>query len=436
MNPVLLKPLADTRSEVVVLGRRNPDLTRKPWRERKDALWPVVTSALTGLRREFDLVVIEGAGSPAEINLREGDLVNMAVARAAEAPVLLVADIDWGGAFAALYGTWALLPPGDRKHLRGFVLNRFRGDASLLAPGPAHLEERTGVPVLGVVPHLSHRLPEEDAATLRPRPSQAPAAPEAGAEGRKIRIAAVRLPHLSNFDDLDPLEAESAVEIDWIERPDRLGEPGAVVLPGTRNTVGDLGWLRATGMVDAVGDLADRGVSVVGLCGGYQMLGREVADPHSIEAGGTAEGLGLLPLRTTLAPEKITRRCRAEVVGRSPPFGALRGTKLIGYEIHHGETLWEVSGGDGPDPEADGEVWLSEDGRRLGMARDRIWGCYLHGIFDNDALRTAWLNQIGARGQGTAWDLRLERELDGVADAVGEALDVDELLAISRKGVT
>lgn len=441
MNPVLLKPIADTRSEVVVLGRPDPDASRRPWRRRKGLLWPVVTDALAGLRADFDLVVIEGAGSPAEINLRDGDLVNMAVAREAGAPVLLVADIDRGGAFAALYGTWALLPPRDRRHVRGFVLNRFRGDASLLEPGPALLEERTGIPVLGVVPRLRHRLPEEDAATLTVRRSPAEAAPSGAPERRgepePTRIAAVRLPHLSNFDDLDPLEAAPGVELDWVEEPERLGEPAAVVLPGTRNTAGDLRWLRAVGLAEAILDRARRGVAVVGLCGGFQMLGREVADPRAIEAGGSAEGLGLLPVRTSLETEKTTRRCRADVTGRSGPFAALRGRRLAGYEIHHGSTVVEACGSDGgTGVEGNAEVWLSEGGRPLGVVRDRIWGCYLHGIFADDALRAAWLEQLGAHGGTRPWEPRLESELNAVADAVEEALDVDELLAISKEAAT
>ena len=210
MNPVLLKPLADTRSDVVVLGRSDPALAALPWHERKELLWPVVAGALDGLRAEADLVIIEGAGSPAETNLRESDIVNMAVARHAGSPVLLIADIDRGGAFASLYGTWALLEPEDRRMIRGFVLNRFRGDPALLAPAPADLERRTGVPTLGVVPWVRHDLPEEDATGLASR--------GAGT----VTIAAVRLPHVANFDDLDPLAGEGGARVRWVDRPDAL----------------------------------------------------------------------------------------------------------------------------------------------------------------------------------------------------------------------
>lgn len=425
MNPVLLKPVADTRSDVVVLGRRDPEVTRLPWQERKEILWPVVQRALSDLRDEFELIVIEGAGSPAEINLRSGDLVNMAVARFAEAPVLLVADIDRGGAFASLYGTWALLPPEDRQLLHGFVLNRFRGDAALLDPGPALLEKRTGIPVMGVVPHVQHRLPEEDAATLDSTVAKT------GEEGERSRIAAVRLPRLSNFDDLDPLDAEPGVSVEWIEHPDELGAPVAVVLPGTRNTLGDLEWLRASGMADAILDLAERGAAVIGLCGGYQMLGRAVSDPRGIEAGGTKEGLALLPVETTMAAEKITRRCRATITARAGPFAALRGSEVVGYEIHHGETIWSRSRSDCDLHLEAAEIWLAEDGRRLGVNRGRIFGSYLHGIFANDALRAAWLDYLGIRADVAAWNLRLDEELAGVADVVAEALNVDELLTIA-----
>ena len=272
MNPVLLKPLADTRSDVIVRGRRDAALAAVPWRERKAALWEVVCTALAELRADADLVLIEGAGSPAEINLP--DWVNMGVARQADAPVLLVADIDRGGAFAALFGTWALLPEADRARIAGFVLNRFRGDASLLAPAPEILRERTGVPTLGVVPFLRLDLPDEDAASLTDR----------GAGG--VTIAAVRLPHVSNFDDLDPLAAERGVRVRWTESAAGLDGCDAIVIPGTRNTTGDLRWMWESGMAAAVRAKAASGTPVAGLCGGYQMLGRSVADPLGLEGGG------------------------------------------------------------------------------------------------------------------------------------------------------
>jgi len=401
MNPVLLKPLADTRSDVIVRGRRDPRLAEIPWRERKAALWEVVCGALAELRADAELVLIEGAGSPAEINLP--DWVNMGVAREAGAPVLLVADIDRGGAFAALYGTWALLPEEDRARIGGFVLNRFRGDASLLAPAPEILRERTGVPTLGVIPFIRLDLPDEDAASLADRGDGA------------LTVAAVHLPHVANFDDLDPVAAEPGVRVRWTDRPEELDGCAAIVIPGTRNTTGDLRWLWASGMGAAIRARAAAGVPVVGLCGGYQMLGRSVSDPLGLEGGGELAGLALLDVSTELGEAKTTRLATASWVGDGV-FGGLRGSTARGYEIHHGRT--EAGPGAAP--------LLTVDGASVGTASGAVWGCYLHGIFGDDAMRAAWLGSLRA---GTtvarSWEAHLDRELDRLADAVEAALDMD-----------
>ena len=401
MNPVLLKPLADTRSDVVVRGRRDPALAAVPWRERKAALWEIVRAALAEVRGAAELVLIEGAGSPAEINLP--DWVNMGVAREADAPVLLVADIDRGGAFAALFGTWALLPEADRARIAGFVLNRFRGDASLLAPAPEILRERTGVPTLGVVPFLRLDLPDEDAASLADR-----------GDG-EVTIAAIRLPHVSNFDDLDPLAAEPGVRVRWTESAAELDRCDAIVIPGTRNTTGDLRWMWESGMAAAVRARAAAGVPVVGLCGGYQMLGSGVGDPLGLEGGGEVAGLGLLDVRTELGEAKTTRLATATWTGEGA-FAALRGASVRGYEIHHGRTRL------GPAA----EPLMSIDGEPAGAARGAVWGCYLHGAFGDDALRGAWLGSLrGGAVAGTRWEAHLDAELDRLADAVEAALDME-----------
>ncbi|MBW3629577.1 MAG: cobyric acid synthase [Gemmatimonadetes bacterium] len=415
MNPVLLKPLADTRSEVVVLGRSDPALTALPWRERKDALWGVVRDSLASLREAADLVIIEGAGSPAEINLP--DIVNMRVAREADAPVLLVTDIDRGGAFASLYGTWALLPEVDRARIAGFVLNKFRGDASLLEPGPTILAERTGVSTVGVVPWLRLDLPEEDAASLDDRGSAA-----------GLDIVAVRLPHVSNFDDLDPLAAEAGVRVRWVDDPRELAGADAIVLPGTRNTTDDLRWLWRTGLATAIRAHAGSGLPVVGLCGGYQMLGEIVTDPLRLEGGGEVPGLGLLEIRTELRLAKITRQTRGRWLCGTGPLASLRGSPASGYEIHHGHTVL----GAGVEP------LLESEGNVAGAARDGVWGCYLHGIFADDPLRSAWLESVRA---GTAsalrWDEHLDAELDRLADAVEGGLEMDTIdLLVGREDGT
>ena len=406
MNPVLLKPLADTRCDVVVMGRSRPDLTRVPWHDRKVILWPCVLDALSSLRSEADVVVIEGAGSPAETNLRASDIVNMAVAHAADAAVLVVADIDRGGAFASLFGTWALLEDADRARISGFVLNRFRGDPSLLAPAPDELHTRTGVPVIGVVPYVRHQLPEEDAAGIR----RDGAGARAGA-----RIAALRFPHIANFDDLDPLAADPGVCVSWIDRPDELESAAAIVLPGTRNTLADLRWLWRTGLAAAIRSACGRGVPVVGICGGYQMLGNSVADPDGIEDGGSCPGLGLIGIETVLDAHKTTRRTEARIVADPPGLAGTPGLPLHGYEIHHGRT--SVTGSASP--------WLlGSDGEPLGVHEGHAWGGYVHGLFEEDGLRRAFLDSLHVRTGTESWRLRLDHEIDRIADVVAANIDM------------
>jgi len=418
MNPVLLKPMTDTRSEVVRVGRHDAEASALPWRERKAILWPTVRDALGDLRGRFDLVVAEGAGSPAETNLRDSDIVNMEVARHAGAAVLLVADIDRGGAFASLFGTWHLMEEEDRRLFRGFILNRFRGDASLLAPAPKQLEERTGVPVLGVVPWIQHLLPEEDGGP-RLEPTD-----RACASGSAV-IGVVRFPRASNLDDLDPLRRESDVTLRAVRRPRDLANLTALILPGSRNTMDDLRWMRSTGLADAIQGWAVDGLPVVGLCGGYQMMGRRISDPRRIEGGGYEPGLGLLELETELAWTKEIRQTRALVVGEAEAFDrSMVGSEVSGYEIHHGRTR----------AGAGASLWLSEEDRALGHTQGRNWGCYLHGILANDALRTSWLGGLGVTGEPTVWAGEVDRELDRVADAVEANLDVDRILDLVALG--
>ncbi|MDZ7778467.1 MAG: cobyric acid synthase [Gemmatimonadota bacterium] len=421
MNPVLLKPLADTRSDVVLRGVSRPDLAEIPWTERRSVLWPEVASALDALRGDFDWVVIEGAGSPAEINLADSDIVNMAVARYADAPVILVADIDRGGAFASLVGTWELMRPADRARLRGFVLNRFRGDPALLGDAPEVVRRHTGVETLGVVPWVSARLPDEDAAVI-----------ERASEGADGTVAVVRLPRIANFDDVLPLERMPGVGVRWADRPEALDGAAAIVLPGSRNVVADLDWLHASGLGGAIRERAGAGVPVLGLCGGLQMLGRTVEDPEGIEggatrAGGSArQGLGLLPVSTVLEGTKTVRRVTARWSGPSGRIGVLSG-----YEIHHGRTR---SGSpafvhDEDDPE-----------RELGYRSGRVWGTYVHGCLSDPAFRNAWLALAGLPAAPTGHSVPatlVDRTpefpgpdpIDVVADAVEGALDIDEILA-------
>ena len=290
MNPVLLKPQGESSSQVVVNGVVDHELTRRPWRGRSSALWPGVVEAYRSLASEFDVVVIEGAGSPAETNLWDDDIVNMRVAELADAPVLLVADIDRGGAFAHLFGTWALLPERWRGRVDGFVLNKFRGDPALLAPAPRDLERATGVPIVGVVPFVHHRLPNEEGPTILPR---------TGAQsGRTICITCG--PYASNLDEFVTLQ--QVTDVRFVRTPVELVGADLIVLPGSKHTAADLGWLRATGLATSVVEAARAGTPVLGVCGGLQMLGKSIDDPHGIE--GAATGLGLLDVSTILAPTK------------------------------------------------------------------------------------------------------------------------------------
>ncbi|MEX2551584.1 MAG: cobyric acid synthase, partial [Actinomycetota bacterium] len=348
MNPVLLKPEGVDRSQVVVLGRADLELSRLPWAERKRLMWGPVQDSLHGLLAEYDLVVIEGAGSPAEINLKEGDIVNMRVAVEANALVLLAADIDRGGAFAHLLGTWHCLEQHERNQIHGFVLNKFRGDARLLGNGLQWLERRTGIPTLGVVPYLELPLPDEDAYSLQPAPQ---------ASGERATIAILHAPAISNFDEFDALVHEPSITVHWARQANDLKGASAVILPGSKHVAADLAWLHETGLAERVQALAQQGMTILGICGGLQMLGREVRDPHGVESSASFPGLGLLDVETELAMSKITRQVATNWFPSREP--------LLGYEIHHGRTR--------PGPRAKP---LLEDG--LGYEQEGVLGVYLH----------------------------------------------------------
>jgi adenosylcobyric acid synthase len=361
MNPVLLKPEADTRSQVVVNGVVSRELTESPWRGRSTRLWPHVEAAYRSLAADYDVVVIEGAGSPAELNLWADDIVNMRVAELAGASVLLVADIDRGGAFAHLYGTWALLPPPWRSHIRGFLLNKFRGDVGLLAPAPAELEEATGVPTVGVVPWIEHALPDEEGPTV--------GAPS----GHSRRVCIVGGPYASNLDEF--VRLQQVADVCWARTPAALAGADLVVLPGSKHVPNDLAWMRSCGMADAVIGAAAAGVPVLGICGGLQMLGGAIEDPAGVE--GSAEGLGLLPVATSYLPGKTTQRTTVRF-GRLPPaWSWLDGLWFDGYEIHHGKTAGSGS------VEA-----IVGDG--LGYADGNLLGIYAHGLFESDQVLDAY----------------------------------------------
>jgi len=402
MNPVLLKPERDTRSQVVVMGRVREDLTAMPWRARSEVLWTHARAALESLRRENDLVVIEGAGSPAEINLHASDYVNMRTAREADAACLLVVDIDRGGAFAHLYGTHQLLPPDERALIRGFVLNRFRGDPSLLPPGPEDLERLTGVPTLAVLPMWrEHGLPEEDGWFDDRGPDDGPgAAGDAAAGG--IRIAIVAFPRISNLDEFQPLRRCPGVRLRWARAPRDLDGADWVVLPGSKHTSGDLAWMRTAGLEAAIIRHATKGGRVLGICGGLQMLGESLMDPNGVD--GDARGLGLLPLETTFARDKLLRHTSARFTRFAGAWSPLADLSFEGYEIRHGRTT--------PRPGSADEINVAvrnEAGEPIGWQRDNVLGLYAHGMFESAAVMT---------GLFAAPHRSLDDVFDGLADFI------------------
>lgn len=427
MNPILLKPEQDARSQVVVMGKPWAVLAPGEYYRRKDELWTVVTAALDRLRAQYELVIIEGAGSPAEINLKGSDIVNMAVARYARAPVLLVGDIDRGGVFASLVGTMVLLEEEERQWIKGFIINKFRGDVTLLRDGLTMLEERTGVPVLGVVPFIRGlQIAEEDSVSLdepwRKLPKPSP--------GFEVDIAVIRLPRISNFDDFDALSLEEGVQVRFVDGPEQLGRPQAVILPGTKSTVADLLWLRRVGLAEAICGLAQNGVPVVGICGGYQMLGHTISDPSGVEsAARQVQGLGLLPVETTFETAKATYQVRARIETERGFFAEVKGQEIEGYEIHMGRSQGGepafrlLARGSQPVDALDGAV----------DARGQVFGTYLHGLFDNPNLRQAWLRSLGweAAFSGLSMAQVREREYDRLAQQVRESLDMERIYRIA-----
>ncbi len=425
MNPILIKPEADSRSQVVVNGRPWRTLDARDYYPKRDYLWEQVTKSIDRLRDEYELIIIEGAGSAAELNLKASDIVNMSTALYAEASVLLVGDIDRGGIFAQLLGTYWLLPPEEQEILKGFIVNKFRGDISLFEDGIQIIEERSDVPVFGVVPYLHDLyIPEEDAVAL-----EAPD-PIKPVQDASVDIAVIHLPRIANFDDFDPLVAEPGVRLRYVDSTERLGNPDAIIIPGTKSTVRDLAWLRGRGLANAIQKLVEHGGSLVGICGGYQMLGLEILDPMHVESREEqTTGLGLLPISTSFAGEKATYRSRGEVNLENIPnenwLYSIQGQKISGYEIHMGRTTGA-------------HTWLKITERNQEMTRvldgsisadGKVWGCYIHGLFANQNLRRAWLHSLGWE---VSPDIPLQDDpfaasLTFLTDTVESALDMQLL---------
>lgn len=423
MNPVLLKPEADRRSQIILNGKVYGYISAANWADIKRLLWDEVRAAYDRLASRYDVIIMEGAGSPAEINLKAGDIVNLRMARHAHAPCLLIGDIDRGGVFAALAGTLLLLNEDERTQIRGFLINKFRGDPTLLGDINSWFQAKAfGVPTLGVVPYLPDlRIADEDAVAIEQpttkRPTDQPPLPT-----YLIDIAVIYLPHVANFDEFDALVAEPGVRVRYVREAAALGQPQAIIIPGTKVTIADLAWVRERGLVDAIVAAQRAGTTVIGICGGYQMLGQTLADPLGIEgaAGSETVGLQLLPVTTTFQPVKESNQSRLQLTG---------GEIVRGYEIHSGVTTL-LSGAQplGQMIERNGVAVQVADGARSDDGQ--VWGCYLHGIFENDDFRRNWLAGLGWQGTAQSVSALRQQEYDRLADAVEDAIGWAQIAAL------
>jgi adenosylcobyric acid synthase len=431
MNPILLKPEGHRRAQVVLLGRPAFTLSATEYHAHKPQLWGIVEDSLAELRRTYDLVIIEGAGSPAEVNLKDRDIVNMSVARLADAPVLLVGDIDRGGVFAAFVGTLELLEPDERARVAALIINKFRGDLSLLEPGLEFLRQRTGKPILGVVPYVPDlRIADEDSLSLESRMRR----PRPGAD--RLDVVVVGLPHLSNYDDVASLEHESDVSVRFARRSEEVAGADLLILPGTKSTVADLAWLRESGLASAIERHAAAGGLLLGICGGCQMLGAQISDPEGVESSrASAPGLGLLGLDTFFAREKTTASVQATAL--APSFLAPAGASgLSAYEIHMGQV---VAHGGVASP-------FRIDTRNGGAAdvndgavntAGNVVGTLLHGVLENERVRahlitSVWRRRGRTRGEALAPVPSAEEEYDRLEASVRQSLDLDLLRRLAR----
>lgn len=414
MNPILLKPTTDVGSQVIVNGKVQGNMRAMEYYRRKREFIPDVLEAYNSLASEYDIIVIEGAGSPAEINLKQEDIVNMGLAKLVDAPVLLVGDIDRGGVFAQLYGTVALLEEDERDRIKGTIVNKFRGDRAILEPGLKTLEDLCGVPVAGVIPYTHVDIDDEDSLTERFDKST---------ERKLIDIAVIRLPRISNFTDFSPFERYGNVSLRYVDSVGDLHQPDMIILPGTKSTIADLRWLRQCGLEAAIHKAANAGTLVFGVCGGYQMLGRTVSDPEQVEAAGTTEilGMGLLEMDTIFLGEKVQTQTTGVFYGISGMLSDLNGMAYSGYEIHMGRSEEEMSALTGA---------------------DNVYGSYVHGIFDASGISDTILKAICVK-KGIDFDALetfdiseyKERQYDLLADAVRSGLDMEFIYRILNREV-
>ena len=429
MNPILLKPTNDVGSQVIVNGEVLGNMSARDYFKYKKELIPDVMKAFHKLEENYDIIVIEGAGSPAEINLKENDIVNMGLAKMVDAPVLLVGDIDRGGVFAQLLGTLLLLEEDEKERVKGLIINKFRGDKTILDPGIEMLEEKGNVPVIGVTPYLHVEIEDEDSLTERFTSKKS---------GGLLDIAVIRTPRISNFTDFNALEVIPGVSVRYIKHAKELKNPDMIILPGTKNTMEDLLWMRQNGLEAAVLKKAAEGKVIFGVCGGYQMLGESLSDPDHVEAGGEIKGMGLLPMHTIFRDSKT----RTRVQGRFPQvkgiLHTLTGTELEGYEIHMGESILS----EGAEPFTEITDTVKMESKTDGAACSNVYGSYVHGIFDKEEVAKKIVEALGeAKGmdvsQMTSVDFAQfkETQYDKLADGLRKHLDMKKIYEILEQGI-
>lgn len=432
MNPVLLKPTNDMSSQVIIHGEVSGNMSAKEYYRNKRQIVPEIQKAYGQLAAQYDIIVLEGAGSPAEINLKDQDIVNMHMAKLAKAPVLLAGDIDRGGVFASLFGTMMLLDESERAMVKGILINKFRGDKTILQPGLTMLEELIHVPTLGVIPYLAVDIEDEDSLSERFRKKETVG---------QIDIAVIRLPRISNFTDFHVLEHLPGVSLRYVHRAEELKQPDLIILPGTKNTMADLLWMRQNGLESLILKHAARGQAIFGVCGGFQMLGEELSDPHGVENGGTMAGMGLLPVRTVFEREKTRTQVKGRFAEGLPGlFKDLAGMELEGYEIHMGQTVATAAKGT---PlvhlqEISGEV----ADLTAGMCQENIYGSYLHGIFDLEGIAYTMVKAIyqakGLEGEDLSplsFKEYKEQQYDLLAKGMRENLAMDQVYQILEQGI-
>lgn len=415
MNPILLKPTTARKIQVIVNGKSIGNMSGKEYGTFKTSLKKDIMRSYDYIRENYDISVIEGAGSPVEINIKEEDIANMGMAEMADAPVILVADIDRGGVFASVYGTIMLMTPEERARVKGVIINKFRGDVGILRPGLKKLEELTGVPVIGVMPYSDIDIEDEDSLTDRFKNSK---------DNKGIKISVIKLKHISNFTDIDPLSIQEDVSINYVTSPSEIGDEDMIIIPGSKNTIDDLKDIKDRGIATEIIKASRNGKIIVGICGGFQILGERVKDPYGIESDiKEIPGLGILDTETVMEKEKNTVQYSGKFINTKGVLEGLDGVEIKGYEIHQGVTSGTESS-------------VTDDNHIVAVVKDNIFGTYLHGIFDNEKVTRTILNKIREKkgmeqlGEGITFDEYREREFDKLEKIVRENIDIKKIYEI------